>query len=211
MDVMQHISDWLAHKIEGRLIDIPYRTSPPLLMVFQQTASLLAGGYAFPAGTKTVFSPERPIRPNSLYLFQTMDFAVDIAEGDYLAAVTAAMNFSMYVQGDAAPALREPVPLVKYLDKIPYALNILGTELLGDSYPGSANVAQTQGFTFNRLLGNITGTLTQTAALLGKASVTATMLFSVQEVTDRLFIQDFVQRGQRSRAPRQSQPQDMFK
>ncbi len=183
--------------IEGRLNDIPYRTSPPLLFVYSNTAPLVAGMYTYPIGTKGAFTPSRPINPNSLYIFKTMDFAADVAEEDYLGAITTALNFSMYVQSDAGgPALREPIPLVKYLKTIPYVLNILGTEMLGQAYPGSAAVTPTQGFEYNRLLGAIGGVLTQTAPLLGKQTLTLTVVFSVQEITDRNFISDFVARSE---------------
>lgn len=183
--------------IEGRLDDIPYRTSPPLLFVYSNTAALIAGKYTYDVGVKAAFTPSRPINPNSLYIFKTMDFAADVGAEDYLGAITTALNFSMYVQSDAGgPALREPIPLVKYLTTIPYVLNILGTELLGDAYPGNAAVAQTQGFSYNRLLGAIGGVLTQTAPLLGKTTLTLTVVFSVQEITDRNFIADFVARSE---------------
>jgi hypothetical protein len=183
--------------IEGRLNDIPYRTSPPLLFVYTNTASLIAGKYTYDVGIKTAFTPSRPINPNSLYIFKTMDFAADVAVEDYLGAITTALNFSMYVQSDAGgPALREPIPLVKYLQTIPYVLNILGTEMLGQAYPGNAAVTPTQGFEYNRLLGAIGGVLTQTAPLLGKGTLTLTVVFSVQEITDRNFISDFVARSE---------------
>lgn len=187
---------------EGRLIDIPYRTSPPLLFVYQQTAQLQAGAYTFPAGGKSPFTPERPIRPNSLYLFQTMDFAMDVEQNDFVAAPgSSAFRFSMYIQSDAGgPALREPVPLVKYLDKTPYILSILGSEMLGSAYPGMTTGSAAPTVNYNRLQGNVVGTLTQTAALIGKTSLTATMLFSVQEVTDDTFIAEFNARASRVRA-----------
>ncbi len=186
---------------EGRLIDIPYRTSPPLLFVFQQTANLQAGAYDFPAGMKVPFSPERPIRANSLYLFQTMDFAMDIDQNDYLAADTEAFTFSMYVQSDAGgAALREPVPLVKYLDRTPYILSILGAEMMGSAYPGMTPGSAAPTINYNRLQGSILGNLVQTPALAGKTSVTATMLFSVQEITDETFISEFVKRAGRVKA-----------
>lgn len=183
--------------IEGRLGDIPYRTSPPLLFVYTETASLNAGVYDWPVGGKAAFTPSRPINANSLYLFQTMDFACDIDQADYQSAISSQMNFSMYLQSDAgSPALREPIPLVKYYQTIPYILNILGTELLGEAYQNSSGITPAQGYSFNRLLGDINGTLTQTPTLLGKTSITATMVFSVQEITDKNFIKDFTDRSE---------------
>lgn len=185
--------------IEGRLADIPYRTSPPLLFVYTETALLTAGSYNWPNGVKAAFTPTRPINANSLYLFNTMDFACDIDQADYQSAISSALNFSMYIQSDGgSPALREPIPLVKYFNTLPYVLNILGTELLGEAYQNSSAVSPAQGFTFNRLLGDVSGTLLQTPTLIGKASVTATIVFSVQEITDRNFIKDFVDRSEAS-------------
>jgi hypothetical protein len=183
--------------IEGRLNDIPYRTSPPLLFVYSEKVTLAAGAYDWPLGQKAVFTPSRPINANSLYIFNTLDFACDIDEGDYQSALLSPMSFSMYLQSDGgSPALREPVPLVKYFNNLRYILNILGSELLGEAYQNSSGVTPSQGFSFNRLMGDVNGTLTQTPALIGKASVTATIVFTVQEVTDRNFIKDFVDRSE---------------
>jgi hypothetical protein len=185
--------------IEGRIGDIPYRTSPPLLFVYTEVAALSAGVYNWPVGGKAAFTPSRPINPNSLYLFNTMDFACDIDQADYQSAISTQMNFSMYLQSDAgAPSLREPIPLVKYYNTIPYVLNILGTELLGEAYQNSSGISPAQGYSFNRLMGDINGTLTQTPTLIGKASITATLVFSVQEITDKNFIKDFVDRSEAS-------------
>lgn len=185
--------------IEGRLNDIPYRTSPPLLFVYTETANLIAGVYLWPLGGKAAFTPSRPINANSLYIFRTMDFACDVDQADFQSSVSSALSFSMYLQSDAGgPALREPVPLVKYFNTLPYVLNILGTELLGEAYQNASGVSPAQGFTFNRLMGDINGTITQTPALIGKASITATIVFTAQEITDRNFISDFVARSEAS-------------
>lgn len=173
--------------MQGRLIDIPYYTSPPLLFTFRQSATVAAGSYTFLQTALTPFTPSRPIQPNVLYMFETMTFAFDIDENDYFGAIATLPQFSMYLQSDAsAPNLREPVVLSKYFSKLPYKLAIIGSELLGQSSDTAL-----QGFINNRLLGNITGVLTQTPALLGKATVTAIMIFTVQEVGDNDFITDF--------------------
>jgi hypothetical protein len=183
--------------IEGRLIDIPYRTSPPILFVYSETASLAAGAYNWVNGVKSTFTPSRPITANSLYVFHTMDFACDIDPADYQGAISSQLNFSMYLQSDASsPALREPIPLVKYFNTLPYTLSILGTELLGEAYQNSSGITPAQGFSFNRLIGDISGSLVQTPSLLGKTSITATLVFSVQEISDRNFIQDFINRSE---------------
>lgn len=187
--------------IEGRLDDIPYRTSPPVLFVYQQSAPLSGGVYTFPTGIKAPFTPSRPINANSLYIFRTLDFACDIDQADFQSAIinfsTDAFYFSMYLQSDGgSPALREPVPLVKYFNIIPYVLNILGSQLLGEAYQNSSGVTPNQGFFFNRLLGGISGILTQTPTLIGKDTITATIVFSVTEITDKNYIKDFVDRSE---------------
>lgn len=178
--------------MSGRLADIPYWTSPPLIFTYRQEAALQLGVYTFLASAKAVFTPSRPIRANALYVFKTLDFAFDIAEIDYMGAYTTLPQFSMFLQSDsAAPALREPVPLSKYFVTLPYVLNILGEELLEQAYPGQNAVTPTQGYNFNRLLGNVEGVIAQTAALMGKASLTATIVLTVQEVVDESFIAGF--------------------
>ncbi len=178
--------------MEGRLIDIPYLTSPPLLFTFRQTAAVAAGVYTYPQATTIAFTPSRPIQPNILYMFDTVTFAFDIDENDYYGAIATLPQFSMYLQSDSsAPSLREPLQLVKYFPALPYRLAIIGSELLG----ASSDTAL-QGFQNNRLLGNVTGTLNQTPALLGKLSVTATLIFSAQEVSDNYFISEFKERSQ---------------
>lgn len=182
--------------MDGRLSDIPYVNSPPLIFTYRETAALAAGQYTF-ATARTVFTPSRPIQANVLYIFQTMDFACDIAEEDYFGAIATLPEFSMYLQSDAsAPSFREPIPLVKYFTNIPYYLAILGSELMGLSDNPTA-----QGFSENRLLGDVTGILNQTPALVGKASITAIILFSVQEISDGSYISDFRARaGKNSRS-----------
>lgn len=186
--------------IEGRLNDIPYRTSPPLLFVYTESAALVAGSYNWPLGGKATFTPSRPITANSLYLFKTLDFACDVDQADFQSAITTALSFSMYLQSDGgSPALREPVPLVKYYNTLPYILNILGSELLGEAYQNSSGVSPAQNFSFNRLMGDINGALLQTPALIGKGSITATIVLTAQEISDRNFISDFVDRSESAR------------
>jgi hypothetical protein len=115
---------------------------------------------------------------------------MDIPEAEYYGAIAVLPSFSMYLQSEAAaPGLREAVVLSKFLDNMPYRLHILGTQLL------EASNSAAQGFNFNRLLGTVTGTLTQTGPLLGKLSVTAIVILSVQEIVSRKFISEFRSRG----------------
>lgn len=178
--------------MDGRLNDIPYLSSPPLLFTYSQTAAVVAGSYTF-TNAKSVFTPSRPIQPNILYMFETMDFAMDIDQGDYFGAIATLPQFSMYLQSDASsPAFREPMQLAKYFNTLPYKLAVMGSELLGVS-----DQPTLQGFQNNRLLGGVNGVLTQTPALLGKLSITAILVFAVQEISEHRFIADFKARAQK--------------
>lgn len=185
--------------MQGRLIDIPYYNSPPLLFTYRQTANVVAGSYTFPQATKVAFAPSRPIQPNVLYMFESLTFAFDVDENDYFGAIATLPQFSMFLQSDAsAPSLREPVVLSKYFMALPYRLSIIGSELLGQSDNTAA-----QGFQFNRLLGNVTGVVTQTPALLGKLALTAIVVFTVQEIGDNDYISAFkgLHKNQESNTP----------
>lgn len=182
----------------GRLIDIPYHTSPPLLFTFKQTAvsgAVVVGQYNFTTVpvTKIAFTPSRPINGNVLYSFQTVTFAMDIDQSEYQDAIQVQPEFSMYLQSDATgPALREPIVLAKYLEIVPYRLHILGSDLLNAAYPGQSGFsAAAQGYSFNRLLGTVNGILNQTPSLIGRNSITAVLIFSVQEIVDDEFIRAF--------------------
>ncbi len=182
---------------QGRLIDIPYATSPPLLFTYVQTAALAAGVYNFGGGsgtiTKAPFTPARPILQNVLYIFQTVSFAMDIDVSDYEAAIATTPQFSAYtLQSGATPLFREALTLPNYLVNQPYTLSLIGASTTGASYPGA--VAPSGGLTastVNQLLGAITGVLNATANLAGKASIKAIVTLSAQEISDHSFVDDF--------------------
>lgn len=181
--------------MEGRLIDIPYDTSPPIIFTFRQTANVAGGVYDFnPTGVvKTAFNPNRPINKGFLYIFRTISFAMDIAENDYQGAILDQPAFAAYVQSEAgAPAFRESIVLAKYFDNLPYTLSVMGGQVPGITYPGSAGGATgAAAQAINRLLGNVSGSITQTGALLGKMSVTAIIMLTAQEIVDSAYIDCF--------------------
>src|SRR5690606_13731681 len=164
----------------------------PLLFTYRQTAAGAAGVYNFTSDTTAkAFTPDRPIAQTILYIVKTMSIAMDISPEDYVSAIDRSLRgvlpeFSMYVQSEGgAPALREPLVLSRYFERLPYLLPIIGKDLLTDAYPGASAAPTAQGFNQNRLLGLVSGTLAQTASLLGKASVTAVLSFTVHEITDQ--------------------------
>lgn len=174
----------------------------PLLFTYRQTATVGAGAYNFSSDTTAnAFTPDRPISQNVLYIIKTMSFAMDIAEEDYWSAIDPTLGgvlpeFSMYVQAEGgAPALREPLVLSRYFERLPYLLPLIGKDLLTDAYPGSSASPVAQSFNQNRLLGLVRGNLAQTASLLGKASITAIISFTVHEITDQELIAQIQGRG----------------
>lgn len=177
----------------GRLIDIPFSKSPPVLFTYRVTAGLALGVYDFGGVTspvrRTLFTPSRPINSNTLYLFDSMSFAMDIDQNDYQSAILTMPQFSVWNQADAgANALREPVSLDKYFENYRYRLTLMGGQ----------NAGQSDATRFNKLFGSVTGVIQQTAALVGKASLTAIVKFTAQEVTDQQFIAAFVDMGRRN-------------
>lgn len=178
---------------QGRHIDLPYFTSPPILFVYQQTANLdSSGNYVFSnQATPAAFTPNRPLNANVLYVFTDLAFSTDIAELDYAGAVTSAMSFSMYMQsGGTTPILREMIPLLTYVP-MPYRLSVLGEQAYNPAMPTALGGGSSSAPKYNGFTGKIAGTLLQTPSLLGKASITATLVFSVQEVSDGDYIEAY--------------------
>jgi hypothetical protein len=154
--------------------EVPLLNSPPLLFQFRQTASLLAGSYEFVPG-RLEFTPSRPINPGTLYWFRTLSSFADITEEDYRSAITTMPVFTAYEQQEAgASFFREGVQLGAFFNAIPFEF---------------AKISTRSG---NKMLGNITGELTQTAGLLGKTSITITVVLAVQEIADRAFAQNLM-------------------
>ncbi len=186
-----------AQENRGRIGDIPYASSPPILFTFRQTANLSAGFYDFGGVTggitKIPFNPDRPILPNVLYFFNTITFAMDIEQNDYEAAIVNLPQFSAYVQADSAgPALREPIVLPQYLLNVPYPLSFIGAATVNRNYPGAvAPAIAPSDSTTNRFLGAVTGKLSATASLEGKTSITAIITLSAVEIKDNAYIEGF--------------------
>jgi hypothetical protein len=167
----------------------------PLLFTYRQTATLAAGFYDFSLDTTAnPFTPDRPLSQNVLYRLKTMNFAMDITEDDYEGAIDPTLGgvmpeFSMYIQSEGGnPELREPLVLSQYFKQMPYGKSIIGKDLLSDAYPGASATPVAQSFNQNRLLGLVNGILAQTASLLGKTSVTATISFTAVEIIDQNII-----------------------
>lgn len=141
-----------------------YSSSPPVLFQFRQTAPLMGGAYEFRI-ERQVMTPDRPLNAGALYYFHTITASADVHEEDYAGAIAEIPKFSLYTkQNSSGPFLRDAVQLGKYLDNLPY------------------KYAQTSVGDPNSFTGAIGGRLLQTASLIGKQSITITIILAANEV-----------------------------
>jgi len=167
-----------------RLEDLPYASSPPIQFVYRQTATLAAGMYTW-ASTPMNLASLRPLMANAAYYFRSVTIAADIDEGDYLSAIyitPALINrtpvFQMYLKGTGKQILfREPLAIAKYFQNFDYRL---------------CWVTQRED---DVLYGSLDGQLTQTAALIGKGSITLSVIISAQEIVDTAFTKRFLEKS----------------
>lgn len=167
----------------SRLIDIPYWTSPPLQLIFQQTATVdIAGNYVWPVAKQT-FTPNIDLNPENLYLIQSLTFASDTSDGDYKEAITTMPKFHLYLETEGAlPQLRQPFYLPMHLANHTFYRPII---------PAGGSSNNRQNSVANHFLASYTGQLIQTPSLIGKQSITLTMVMAVQEIGDANFIDAF--------------------
>lgn len=145
---------------------IPFRKSPLVFFVGEVTAPLAGGMYEFP-DTKFDFSPSTSLTNQAIYFLWDFDFSVDVAESDYQGAISLTPLVSVYLSAKPnEPIFRQPFRCPKYYDGKPV-------------YQGT-QIHQVP----NKLQLQVTGTLNQTAALLGKASIKAIVQFTAHEITD---------------------------
>lgn len=157
-----------------RAEDLPYFDSPPIQFVYSSTAPLLGGMYTW-TDAPSALLVNRPVMANALYFFRSISFIADIDEGDFEAAIGTVPQFQTYLRGDAQAVLfREPVLMCKYFNQFDYRFWFRR---------GKVN---------EQLLCSFQGILIQTAALIGKTSITLRAVISAQEITDENFIKNFV-------------------
>ncbi len=149
-----------------RIEDLPYFTSPPVMFTYQKAASLVGGAYAW-ADRPSVLTPDRPILDNAVYYFRSVTMVADISELDFEASINVTPQFRTFLASDANTILfREPILMTRYFQNFDYRL--VWTASRGD----------------NQLRAGFTGTLLQTAGLLGKTSITLKAVISAQEIVD---------------------------
>ncbi len=149
---------------------VPLMVSPPLLFQFRQTADLTGGTYDF-LPVRSALTPDRPLKAGAVYWFRTITASADVAESDYAGAIATMPTFSLFTQAAAqGPYFRQAIQLGKYLSNLPFEY--------ADDFQQD-----------NAFRGYISGQLTQTPSLLGKTSITITVIFAAQEIGDKGFIE----------------------
>lgn len=156
--------------------EIEYLGVSPFLAVARQAAPLVAGAYTFNA-PRARFNPDSDIRDNALYIFDSFTFSCDIDARDYEAAQVNPLRFGVYTDtGAQVPTLPRPITLPSYVVDYGYGY-------LHDGRRGPTSLF----FTFN-------GLLNHTAALVGKASITATVVMRYYEIIDDAQIECILRR-----------------
>jgi hypothetical protein len=163
-----------------RTIDVPVFHTKPVIFTFQQAITVnMAGNYVWPL-TRVPFTPNLALSPRTLYLVRTLTFSANIGEADYQGAIVTMPHFNIYVeQSGFIPDFRAPVPLPMYFQNLAYEYSVFYRG-------GSDNLNNTE----ENFYGTFEGTLVQTANLVGKQSVTLTVLLTVQEIEDNDFIRN---------------------
>lgn len=161
-----------------RLEDLPYHTSPPIQFVYESTTTLAAASYTW-ADNPNPLTPVRPVLQNALYFFRNITLAADITDFDFSAATLTAspIQFFMFRQADAQAVLfREPIIMNKFYEQFDYRL------------------VWTEQQTNDQLLAAFRGTIAQTPALVGKATITLKAIITAQEIVDKNYIELFKRR-----------------
>lgn len=156
-----------------RIEDLPYISSPPIQFVYESTANLSIGSYIWD-DAPSVLTPNRPILTNAVYYFRTVTLSADIEGQDFTAAIVTTPEFFMFRRADARAVLfREPVQMNMFFDQLDYRLTW---------------VSQQED---DQLFGAFRGTLVQTAALIGKITITLKAVITAQEIGDAHFVEAF--------------------
>lgn len=169
-----------------RIEDLPYVSSPPVQFVYESTAVLAAGVYAW-ADNPSPLTPTRPLQKNAIYFIRKVTLAADVSELDFESAIVTTPQFFTFLKSDAESLLfREPIQMVKFFDGFEFRQAFFVKQAVVDPLSGFA--AGTSG---DRILAAFRGVLLQTAALLGKADITLKAIMSAQEIVDQNFVNLF--------------------
>lgn len=174
----------MSETLIPRIEDMPYISSMPVQFVYESTASLNIGLYIW-SDTASALSVSRPLQQNTLYYMRHLTLSADISSDDFTAAILTTPTFQVYQKSSGnAPFYREPIRMVQFLESFDFRQAFV----ISQSRPAGQVAAAAVG---DRLLAGFQGTLQQTAALIGKSSITLKATIAAQEIVDRNFINLF--------------------
>jgi hypothetical protein len=157
-----------------RIEDLPYNTSPPIEFVYQSTATVSAGLYSW-TDVPSSLIPDRPLIVNAVYYFRSITMSATCEEADFTTNITVIPQFNMYLKSRARVILfREPIYMVKYFQNFDYRL-AWTTQQVDDQLLAAFSL----------------GTVYQGSGLVGKQTLTLTVVISAQEIVDENFIAQF--------------------
>lgn len=192
---------------------IPYLKAEPFHVVFRSKANLgqiTPGFYDWTVNTnalqptpngRVVGTPRADLNPAHLYIIEHFTFSADVSQEDYSGAIiddTAAPDvtpgiprFHLYVQSETTgPILTQPIPLPQFYPEATFPKWRLYSKEASD-FAGNAGVAFLSMKSTNQFEAAFEARLAQTAALLGKTSITMIFALSVLQVTDENFIRAY--------------------
>lgn len=169
MDSVEKTQSLLERNIIPRIEDLPYWSSPPVQFVYESSASLLAGSFYW-NDTQTALTPDQPLLDNAVYYFRSITLTSNISELEFTGAITTTPQFYTFLTADQKAVLfREPIQMNMYYQQFDY-------RFVWSRAKGS-----------NRLLAAFTGTLFQTAGLIGVQTISLKAVISAQEIVDDSF------------------------
>jgi len=152
---------------------VPFHTSVPLQVIGQVTAPLVGGVYTF-NGRPNEMTPKEQFTDNALYVMTKVSIACDVSALDYQGAINQVPEINFYSTGEArTPLVRKPIQAPLYYDGYDYTYAF---EMRKD--PSS-------------LLFSVKGIINQTASLVGKGSLTFSVISQIYEIVDDGFIENF--------------------
>lgn len=169
------------------IVALPYSQSRPLVIAGRLTAPLFDGAYTW-AGEITNSSPDVSLRASFLYVLSSISFAADLEPADYSAAIDPTYTESpipsfRILQRGGQSVLPDAVPVPMFFND------------LGICFPFAPKTDA------NRIQFSALGRITQTPALVGKASVTLSVSAILYEVSDPVWIRKFMSKTAAPPAP----------
>lgn len=155
-----------------RIYDIPHFSSRLVTISALATAPFAGGSYIFPDVWTSMILPT--FLKRGVYIVRQVQFSSDIAESDWQANWTVLPKITWGLTSDAlGPLFRQPLPLLKYSEGVEYIETILC-----DQEPTEIKF-------------RLTGELSQSPSMIGKANIRATVSLYTYEITDDDWVREY--------------------